>query len=147
MSRDGVTILVTTHYLDEAEHCHRIAIINSGRLAAIGTSRQLKEIFAGRPIIEIISSQPVEVMQALEQTDDVEKTSIFGTAVHAVLRARDVDLQHLEAELVRRGISITGIERVVPSLEDVFLDVVERDTARLAAVAPSSSPGGNVARA
>jgi ABC-2 type transport system ATP-binding protein len=65
MSRAGVTILVTTHYLDEAEHCHRIAIVNAGKLAAMGTSRQLKEIFASRPILEIYSSTPVDVMRAL----------------------------------------------------------------------------------
>ena len=54
-------MLVTTHYLDEAEHCHRIAIINAGKLAAIGTSRELKQVFADRPIVEIQSAQPVEV--------------------------------------------------------------------------------------
>ena len=86
MSRSGVTILVTTHYLDEAEHCHRIAIINAGKLAAMGTSRQLKEIFAQRPILEIHSSRPVDVMRALEEMPEVEKTTVFGTAVHAVLR-------------------------------------------------------------
>jgi ABC-2 type transport system ATP-binding protein len=132
MSRDGVTILVTTHYLDEAEHCHRIAIINAGRLAAIGTSRELKATFAERPIVEIRSSRPVDVMQALEQTSEVEKTSIFGTAVHAVLRSPDADLRRLKADLVDRGLGIHGIEAVVPSLEDVFLDVVERSRAPLA---------------
>jgi len=64
MSHSGVTILVTTHYLDEAEHCHRIAIVNAGKLAAMGTSRELKNIFAQRPILEIYSSRPVDVMRA-----------------------------------------------------------------------------------
>src|SRR5262245_26583209 len=64
LSRSGVTILVTTHYLDEAEHCHRIAIINAGKLAAIGTSHELKEIFADRPIVEIHAPRPVDVMKA-----------------------------------------------------------------------------------
>ena len=86
MSRDGVTILVTTHYLDEAEHCHRIAIMNAGKLAAIGTSVELKRIFAMRPIVEIQSRQPVDVMKALDDMPDVEKTTVFGTAIHAVLR-------------------------------------------------------------
>ena len=89
MSRDGVTILVTTHYLDEAEHCHRIAIMNAGKLAAMGTSLELKRIFAGRPIVEIHSSRPVDVMRALEEMPEVEKTTVFGTAVHAVLRTPD----------------------------------------------------------
>ena len=125
MSRQGVTILVTTHYLDEAEHCHRIAIVNAGRLATIGTSRELKQIFASRPIIEIHSSRPVDVMRALEDMAEVEKTTIFGTAVHAVLRTPDVDLDTLIARLHGSGLLIDSVDRVMPSLEDVFLDVVE----------------------
>jgi ABC-2 type transport system ATP-binding protein len=125
MSSAGVTILVTTHYLDEAEHCHRIAIVNAGKLAAMGTSRELKAIFARRPIIEIYSSRPVEVMRALENAPEIEKTTVFGTAVHAVLRTPDLDLSTLTAHLNAQGLDVAGIDRVMPSLEDVFLDVVE----------------------
>ena len=125
MSRNGVTILVTTHYLDEAEHCHRIAIINAGKLAAMGTSPQLKEIFAQRPILEIHSTRPVDVMRALEDVPYVEKTTVFGTAVHAVLKTADIDVAGLTGQLNARGLDISGIDRVMPSLEDVFLDVVE----------------------
>jgi ABC-2 type transport system ATP-binding protein len=129
MSRKGVTILVTTHYLDEAEHCHRIAIMNAGKLAAMGTSRQLKDIFAKRPILEIYSSRPVDVMRELENAPEVEKTTVFGTAVHAVLRTPDVDIDALTRRLSSRGLDIGGIDRVLPSLEDVFLDVVEQSSA------------------
>jgi ABC-2 type transport system ATP-binding protein len=125
MSRSGVTTLVTTHYLDEAEHCHRIAIINAGKLAAMGTSRQLKDIFARRPILEIYSSRPVDVMRWLEDIPEIEKTTVFGTAVHAVLRTPEVDLAALTGRLKSQGLDISGIDRVMPSLEDVFLDVVE----------------------
>ena len=125
MSSDGVTILVTTHYLDEAEHCHRIAIMNAGRLAAMGTSRELKSIFARRPILEIHSSRPIDVMHALDASPEVEKTSVFGTAVHAVMRSPDVDVAALGGLLRAQGLEIAGIDRVMPSLEDVFLDVVE----------------------
>jgi ABC-2 type transport system ATP-binding protein len=125
MSRQGVTTLVTTHYLDEAEHCHRIAIMNAGKLAAMGTSRDLKKIFAARPIVEIHSARPVDVMRALEDMPEIEKTTVFGTAVHAVLRTPDENLEMLSSRLKDRGLSIDGIDRVMPSLEDVFLDVVE----------------------
>jgi ABC-2 type transport system ATP-binding protein len=125
MSQSGVTILVTTHYLDEAEHCHRIAIVNAGKLAAIGTSRELKQVFANRPIVEIYSSRPVDVMRALEEIPEVEKTTIFGTAVHAVFRTPEVDVEALNRRLTAAGLPIDGGGRVMPSLEDVFLDVVE----------------------
>jgi ABC-2 type transport system ATP-binding protein len=127
LSTAGTTVLVTTHYLDEAEHCHRIAIIDAGRLAALGTTEELKAIFAGRPIIEIRSERPVDVMRLLERLEHVEKTSIFGTAVHAVLASRDPNVP----EAVRRGLADAGmpdasIAVVAPSLEDVFLEVAER---------------------
>ena len=124
MSAAGTTVLVTTHYLDEAEHCHRIAIIDAGRLAAIGTTDELKAVFAHRPIVEVRSARPVDVMRLLDRIADVEKTSIFGTAVHAVLTSSDPGA----AEVVRRGLAEAGIpdatiEVVAPSLEDVFLEV------------------------
>src|SRR5947208_8557363 len=87
LSASGVTVLVTTHYLDEAEHCHRIAIIQAGRLAALGTTDELKRVFANRAIVEIHSANPVEAMRLLDEMPEVEKTSVFGTAVHAVLKA------------------------------------------------------------
>lgn len=126
LSRQGVTVLVTTHYLDEAEHCHRIAIIHAGKLAALGTATALKERFATRPIIELQTDRPVEAMQALEAFPEVEKTSLFGTAVHAVLKSNNVDPDTLRESLARAGYHVKHAARVTPSLEDVFLDVVEQ---------------------
>ena len=126
LSASGVTILVTTHYLDEAEYCHRLALIHAGRLAALGTTRELKQIFAGRPIVEIQSADPVGAMRALDAMPEVEKTSLFGTAVHAVLRASDVSTDGVADRLRARGFDVRAIVAVPPSLEDVFLDVVEK---------------------
>jgi ABC-2 type transport system ATP-binding protein len=133
MSEAGTTVLVTTHYLDEAEHCHRIAIIHAGKLAALGTSLELKAAFADRPIVEVQAAQPVSAMAALDRSPDVEKTSLFGTAVHAVVRrpdgtgAGDRRAERIVADaLERAGVAVKTVSRVIPSLEDVFLDVVER---------------------
>ena len=129
LARSGVTVLVTTHYLDEAEHCHRIAIIQAGKLAALGTVTELKHIFADRPILEIRAVQPVEAMRLLEAMPEVEKTSIFGTAVHAVLRSRDIQPEEIQARLAAAGVTVTDCSVVEPSLEDVFLDVALRSAA------------------
>jgi ABC-2 type transport system ATP-binding protein len=126
LSQSGVTVLVTTHYLDEAERCHRVALIHAGRLATIGTTTEVKEIFAGRPIVEIRADRPVDAMRILDTAPGVEKTSLFGTAVHAVLRNELVELDDLRAHLAREGVSVDAIEPVLPSLEDVFLEVVDR---------------------
>ena len=126
LSRQGVTVLVTTHYLDEAEHCHRIAIIQAGKLAAMGTANELKQVFATRPILEVHASRPVDAMALLDRHEAVEKTSLFGTAVHAVLRSGHVQLDEITRALESQGITVESVTIVTPSLEDVFLDVVER---------------------
>jgi len=125
LSRDGTTVLVTTHYLDEAERCDRVAIMHAGRLAAIGTTAVLKQRFQDRPIVEVRSSDPVGVMTKLESVSEIEKTSVFGTAVHAVLRGRHVPADTIRQALASAGLPIQSLTPVVPSLEDVFLDVVD----------------------
>jgi ABC-2 type transport system ATP-binding protein len=129
LSQRRVAVLVTTHYLDEAEHCHRIAIIQAGRLAAHGTVSELKGMFASRPILEIRTLEAVDAMRALDAMPDVEKTSIFGTAVHAVLNSPDITPESITKRLSQQGIDVTSCSRVEPSLEDVFLDVAERTAA------------------
>jgi len=129
LSKAGVAVLVTTHYLDEAEHCQRIAIIQAGRLAALGTVAELKQTFAGRAIVEVHATPSVEAMKALDAMAEVEKTSIFGTAVHAVLRTAAADPDALAARLRAAGLEVASCGLVEPSLEDVFLDVAERSAA------------------
>jgi ABC-2 type transport system ATP-binding protein len=125
LAGSGVTVLVTTHYLDEAEHCNRIAIIHAGRLAALGTTGELKHRFAGRTIVEIHAGNPVEAMRLLDAMPEVEKTSVFGTAVHAVLNTGGGAPASIADRLERSGIRVAGLAPVQPSLEDVFLEVVE----------------------
>jgi ABC-2 type transport system ATP-binding protein len=129
LSRAGTTVLVTTHYLDEAEHCHRIAVISAGKMAALGTTAELRQVFADRPIIELRATHPVLLMRALDELPGIEKTTLFGTAVHAVLGSRAIEVPALVAQLRAEGHRISSVERVEPSLEDVFLDVVERTSA------------------
>src|SRR5262249_8260644 len=71
LGRSGVTVLVTTHYLDEAEHCHRLAIINGGKLAALGTTEELRQIFKDRAIVEVHATNPVETMRLLDRMPEV----------------------------------------------------------------------------
>jgi ABC-2 type transport system ATP-binding protein len=126
LSQSGVTVLVTTHYLDEAERCHRVALIHAGKLAAIGTTSEVKQVFAGRPILEIRTDTPVEVMRLLDGFPEVEKTSLFGTAVHAVLRDAAVTPDAIADRLRAAGVTVAAVATVTPSLEDVFLDVIDR---------------------
>jgi len=126
LSASGVTVLVTTHYLDEAERCHRVTLIHGGRLAAIGTIAEVKQVFAGRPLLELRTARAADAMRLLDDMPEVEKTSLFGTAVHVVLRAAGLRPETLVERLSGHDIRVESIEPVSPSLEDVFLDVVER---------------------
>ncbi len=126
LSKDGVTVLVTTHYLDEAEYCHRLAVIHAGRLAALGTTSELRQVFADRPILEIRTPRAVAVMRALDEMPEVEDSSLFGTAVHAVLRPGAPGPAAVRRHLDDLGLPTLSVEPVEASLEDVFLDVVEK---------------------
>src|SRR2546428_178036 len=77
-------------------------------------------------VLEMDSSRPVELMKALDQMDEIQKTTLFGTAVHAVLKPGRIDVDALRKRLEAQGFEIKAIDRVMASLEDVFLDVVER---------------------
>jgi ABC-2 type transport system ATP-binding protein len=127
LASEGVTVLVTTHYLDEAEHCNRIAIIHAGRLAALGTTSELKQLFAGRTIVEIHAGNPIEAMRRLDAMPEIEKTSVFGTAVHAVLKSgADSAASTIAGRLEQSGLQVGSVGPVQPSLEDVFLEVVQQ---------------------
>ncbi|HVT47659.1 MAG TPA: ABC transporter ATP-binding protein [Vicinamibacterales bacterium] len=126
LSRGGTTVLVTTHYLDEAERCDRVAIMHAGRLAALGTVAELKSTFDARPIVEVRAANPVQAMTTLDAMPAVEKTSLFGTTVHAVLRGRETTAEDLSRALAAKGVHVEAIDPVLPSLEDVFLDVIDR---------------------
>jgi ABC-2 type transport system ATP-binding protein len=129
LSQSGVTVLVTTHYLDEAERCHRVALIHAGKLAAIGTTAEVKRVFEGRLILEIRTSHAIEAMRLLDATPGVQKTSLFGTAVHAVVHGGTLSADAVAARLREAGIALDAVSPVTPSLEDVFLDVVDRANA------------------
>src|SRR5687767_12121731 len=129
LAAKGVAVLVTTHYLDEAEHCDRVAIIEAGRLAAFGTVPELKAVFRDRPIFEIRAGRPVDAMRTLDEMPEVEKTSIFGTSVHAVLRNTSLGPEDVASRLRAAGHEVHECSPVEPSLEDVFLDLAERRVA------------------
>jgi ABC-2 type transport system ATP-binding protein len=138
MSQAGVTVFVTTHYLDEAEHCHRLALLHAGRLAALGTVAQLKEVFAGRAVLEVAPPRVAEALDALGNEPAVLETSVFGTRLHAVVRDAEEGRRRIEAVLRATGNVPAEIQRIVPSLEDVFIHHVEEEETRRS-VSPAAS--------
>jgi len=130
MAADGVTIFVTTHYLDEAEYCHRLALIHAGRLVALGSVTELKHVFAGHSVLEVQAPRAGDALEALSAAPWALETSVFGTHVHVVVRDAEEGRRLIAELLGAQGNAPTTIERILPSLEDVFIHHVEEAEAR-----------------
>jgi ABC-2 type transport system ATP-binding protein len=128
MAGEGVTVLVTTHYLDEAEHCNRIGLMHDGRLVALGSVSELKQVFAGRAILEVDCPRFLEALEQLEAESWVLEAAVFGTRLHVVVADAAEGRRLTQELLAAAGNGPSVVERIVPSLEDVFIHTVETET-------------------
>ncbi|HQF41447.1 MAG TPA: ABC transporter ATP-binding protein [Ignavibacteriaceae bacterium] len=128
LSDGGTTVLVTTHYLDEAEFCNDIILINAGRLVAQGNAKALKTNYIKNPILEIESDRVVDSLEILEKEKWVGETSIFGNYIHVILNDNTITEKNITQLLYEQnGIKVKRIERIIPTLEDVFIHLIEKD--------------------
>ena len=128
MAAGGTAIFVTTHYMDEAEHCHALAFIFQGRVIAAGPPAQLKVGLHGC-LVEV-AVQPAELIPALEALQGhprARDAAMFGASLHVTVDSPEA-IPALEASLRERGITTQRMEAIVPSLEDVFVSLVGRET-------------------
>jgi len=131
MSAEGVTVFVTTHYLDEAEYCHRLALIHAGRLVSLGTVSEMKSIFGEGAVLEVVAPRATEALEALSQAPWVVETSIFGRRLHVVVRDGEDGRQRTLELLAARGNVPAQVDSIVPSMEDVFIHHVELEERRI----------------
>jgi len=124
-SANGVTVFVTTHYLDEAEYCHRIMLMHAGALIAGGSPQELKKEYILYSILEVECDRAVEAMELLQKQDWVMGTSVFGSYLHVGVAAEIEGREKTAALLLQNGIPAKRIERIRPSLEDVFIHLIE----------------------
>ena len=132
LSERKVTVFVTTHYLDEAEYCNDIRLIHAGRIVAAGSPRELKAEVIRNPILEIATDRAVDALEALRREPWVLETSIFGAALHVGVADETEGRRLVLERLAREGIAPERVDRIVPSLEDVFIHKIEEqaETAR-----------------
>jgi len=123
MARAGTTIFVTTHYMDEADYCDRLALIYRGKIIAEGTPNQLRKEFMSRDVLEIEAEPLVAAMEALDQ-HGIE-TAIFGSVLHATVENAKNSIPQIWKILGESHVSASRIEKIVPSLEDVFVTLIE----------------------
>jgi ABC-2 type transport system ATP-binding protein len=136
LSSEGVTVFVTTHYMDEAEYCDRLALIYRGELIAQGTPEKLKHEAMQEDVLEVSCERPEAAMEALAGLASVKEVALFGKSLHVVAAGTrysgsdDRAAAEARARLAEQGFRVEQIERIVPSLEDVFVSLIEaRDRA------------------
>ncbi len=129
LSEKKVTVFVTTHYLDEAEYCNDLRLIHAGRIVAGGSPRALKSEVIRNPILEVGTDRTVDAFETLRHEPWVLETSIFGTSLHVSVADEAEGRRLVGARLARAGIVPERIDRIVPSLEDVFIRKIEEQSA------------------
>lgn len=123
LADSGSTVLITTHYLDEAEYCGTVTLMHAGRIVAAGSPGQLKrERFPGR-LVEVECDNPEAALAALKADPRIEEAALFGTRLHAAIAPGAGELI-VEGILASRGVGLSRAESILPSLEDVFIRVI-----------------------
>ncbi len=125
LSGQGVTVFVTTHYMDEAEYCDRIGLIYHGRLIATGTPKQLKTEYMQDDVLEVRCRRPQDAMEQIEEMDEVKEAALFGNTLHVVVRDVDRATDRIHQLLTGKDYHPEKIEPITPSLEDVFVSLIE----------------------
>jgi len=137
LSSTGHTIFVTTHYMDEAEYCHRVALMYRGKVIALGPPADLKRELSTHTLLRLDTPVPLDTMRALEEAPGVLDVAVFGGGLHVTVEGADsaeerAAIERISARLTARGIAIRRLEKILPSLEDVFVALIEAEERKAA---------------
>lgn len=127
LSANGTTVLVTTHYLEEAEYCNNIILINAGKLIAEGNSQKLKKDYIPGLVLEIECSPVVDGMEVLQKQDFAGEVSIFGNKIHLITNEKSIDKNRISSILQENSIQLLNVNKIVPTLEDVFIYLLDKE--------------------
>jgi ABC-2 type transport system ATP-binding protein len=130
LSGEGHTVFVSTHYMDEAEYCHRLALMHRGRIIGLGTPDELKRQWRARTLMHLESSNLRGSMRVLEEVEGVRATAVYGAGLHLTVDHMD-RAAGIRSALDSAGIEIRRLEAIRPSMEDVFVGMIEDDEARV----------------
>jgi len=127
LSAEEITVLVTTHFLEEAEYCNDIILINAGKIIAGGSPKELKENYIKNPILEVQCENVIEAMSLIEKERWAIETSVFGTYLHVSVEDEIVARKNIERLLSSSGMNAIHIDKITPSLEDVFIYLLDME--------------------
>jgi ABC-2 type transport system ATP-binding protein len=123
MAGDGVTVFVTTHYMEEAEYCNRLALIFRGKMVALGTPSELKHKSMKGELLLVECDPLGPAVEALQSAPMVMDAAVFGNALHLVVEQAEAASPEVKKYLGDRGVTVRRIEEIRPSLEDVFVSL------------------------
>ena len=124
LAAGGTTVLVSTHYMEEAEYCHRLALMNRGRLIALDAPEALRQSVE-LPLYLVRTPQPAKAVAALQDASGVLEAAMFGRTLHILAESEDESA--IRSPLESAGLEPESVERATPSLEDVFVALVRRE--------------------
>ena len=127
LSAAGHTVFVTTHYMDEAEYCHRIALMYGGRVIALGSPAELKASLGEGHLLNLECSDLLGSMTALEGCPGVQDVAVFGSGLHIKVTEATRVVPDVRKALERAGIGILDLQPIPPSMEDVFVSLIEQE--------------------
>ncbi len=127
LSNRGVTVFVTTHYMEEAEYCNRLALMTRGRIIALGTPRELKREWMKESVLNLECDNLMLAAEVLQNEPILTETAIFGSLLHLVTADPEAGAARVGEVLDRAGITVHKIEVITPSLEDVFVTLTSKD--------------------
>jgi len=126
LAEAGTTVFVSTHYMEEAEYCHRLALLNRGRLIALDTPGALREGLV-EPVFRVTTDDAPAAVRALEGAAGVLEAAMFGRALHVATEESGTGADLIRRRLESSGREVRSIDRVAPSLEDVFVSLVRAE--------------------
>jgi len=132
LSDEGVTVLVTTHYLEEAEFCNNIIMIDQGKIIAEGNSKELKSQHIKNKMYEVESDNPVEIMEQLKSAEFVDEISIFGNNLHISVNKNLSDKEQILSFVnANSSYNVKSLAEITPTLEDVFIHLLEKGKSKV----------------
>ena len=132
LSGTGHTIFVSTHYMDEAEYCNRLALMYRGKVIALGTPAELKAGLTEHSLLNLDASDPLDTMRALEGLEGVRDVAVFGGGLHVTVDNVEATSARMRERLGAQGIEVRKLERIEPSMEDVFVALIESEERKAA---------------
>jgi len=132
LSSSGHTVFVTTHYMDEAEYCHRVALMYGGRIIALGSPAELKQSLGTGHLLNLETSDLLSSMTALEKRKGILDVAVFGGGLHVKVDDPSTAIPDIYQTLKQLGITVLVLDSIMPSMEDVFVGYIEKEEEKAA---------------